>query len=115
MTRSPSRESDDDRGGSDDATGADGRCPGELRVRQDHGVGANLDVLIDGDRLRQPHGDTLAHEALPLSLPGPRFGVREVDAVIDAEGVVGVARDDGDRPRLVVLASATAIATRSVR
>ena len=103
MTRSPSSGVDDDRGGSDDATGPDDRGSGELRMRQDHGVAANLYVLVDGDRLGQPHCDTLAHEPLPLSLPGPRFGAREVGAVIDAEGVIRLARHRGDRPRLIVL------------
>ncbi len=103
MTRSPSRESTMTAAGPMTHPDPIDRCSGELRMRQDHGVGANLNVLVDGDRLGQPHCDTLAHEALPLSLPGPRFGAREVGAVIDAEGVIGFARHRGDRPRLIVL------------
>ena len=87
-------------GGSDDATGPDDRGARELRMRQDHGVAANLYVLVDDDRLRQPHCDTLAHEALPLSPKPARRGRGRRSLTPRASS--GSA-NRGDRPRLIVL------------
>ena len=64
----------------------------------------------------QPHCDTLGHQALPLSLPSPRFGARQIGAIIHAEGIIRLARHRGDGPRPVRLEPRlTAIETRSVK